>query len=505
MLAGQLPFRGEHEAAVMYEILNLEPKAIDSYRTDVPENTRVLLSQLLQRNRANRISSIGEVIARLKKRELQQPPPAPEKSIAVLYFENMSSEKESDYFCAGITEDIITDLSKIKELKVVSRTDVAPFRNKEVNTQQVGKALGVNYILEGSVRKAGNKIRITAQLIDVRNGFHLWAERFDRLIEDIFDVQNEVSQKIAGSLKISLSDSEKESLAKKPTDDLRAYDFYMRGRELLSLRGRMNNQSSVGMFENAISLDPRFASAYAGLAEAYSAMYEYYDGKAEWLGKAIEMNQKALNLDPASIEARFGIATVYLHQKRYKEAKRLFEQILEENPNFYEAVYRLGMISEAMGDLDSALKYFTSATTLKPHDEDAWMSLNTIFHKMGNASSAEEAVKEVIEVASQKLQANPDDLIVMSRLAEAYARFACREEAYATLKRVLEIDSSDGLALYHCSSAYGLLGEKHNALVYLRRAFDCGFKAVANWARTNPAFEGFHDDQEYVKMIAAIK
>jgi tetratricopeptide (TPR) repeat protein len=196
---------------------------------------------------------------------------------------------------------------------------------------------------------------------------------------------------------------------------------------------------------------------------------------------------------------------VYLHQKRYNEAKRLFEQILEENPNFYEAVYRLGMISEALADLDAALKYFKSATALKPHEEDAWMSLYTIYHKRGNASSAEEAVKEVIAVASRKLQANPDDLIVMSRLAEAYARFACREEAYATLKRVVEIDSSDGLALYHCSSAYGLLGEKQNALLYLRRAFDSGFTAVANWARTNPAFETFQTDKEYVKMIAAIE
>ena len=160
----------------------------------------------------------------------------PEKSIAVLYFENMNSESESDYFCAGMTEDIITDLSKIKELKVVSRTDVLPFRKKEVNTRQVGDALRVNYILEGSVRKAGNRIRITAQLISVRDGYHFWAERFDRLVEDIFDLQNEVSEKIVDALKISMSDSERQALAQKPTDDLRAYDFYMRGRELLYLK-----------------------------------------------------------------------------------------------------------------------------------------------------------------------------------------------------------------------------------------------------------------------------
>ncbi len=180
----------------------------------------------------------------------------PEKSIAVLYFENMNSEKDSDYFCAGMTEDIITDLSKIKELKVVSRTDVLPFRNKEVNTRQVGEALRVNYILEGSVRTAGNRIRITAQLISVRDGYHLWAERFDRLVEDIFDLQNEVSQKIVDALKISLTDTERQLLTQKPTDDLRAYDFYMRGRELLYLKGRRNTESAIEMFENAVAIDP---------------------------------------------------------------------------------------------------------------------------------------------------------------------------------------------------------------------------------------------------------
>src|SRR5678816_4791265 len=152
-----------------------------------------------------------------------------------LYFENMSSEREGDYFCAGITEDIITDLSKVNGLRVVSRTDMLPFRNKEINIRQVAEALRVNYVLEGSVRKAGNRIRITAQLISARDGYHLWADRFDGLTEDIFDFQNEVSRKIADALKISLTDSEKETLAKKPTDDLRAYDFYLRGRDYLCL------------------------------------------------------------------------------------------------------------------------------------------------------------------------------------------------------------------------------------------------------------------------------
>src|SRR5688500_4826725 len=217
----------------------------------MPEGPRELeriISRTMRKDREERYQNVQDLLIDLKdlKRVLEtqsqrafvsrtsfetSSESVPEKSIAVLYFENMNSEPDSDYFCAGMTEDIITDLSKIKELKVVSRTDVLPFRNKEVNTRQVGEALRVTYILEGSVRKAGNRIRITAQLLSVREGYHIWAERFDRLVEDIFDLQNEVSQKIVDALKVSLTDTERQLLTQKPTDDLRAYDFYMRRSE----------------------------------------------------------------------------------------------------------------------------------------------------------------------------------------------------------------------------------------------------------------------------------
>ena len=505
MLTGQRPFRGAHESAIMYEILNVQPQAIQTVRPGSPEHLQVLVSRLLQKDPAKRISSAAEIIPLLKKSSAETPSPKGEKSIAVLYFENMSSEKEGDYFCAGMTEDIITDLSKIKVLQVVSRTDVLPFRNKEVNTRQVGEMLTVSYILEGSVRKAGDKMRITAQLIDVRTGFHLWAERFDRLVEDIFDLQNEVSQKIAEALKVSLSASEKQSLAQKPTDDLRAYDFYMRGREFLHRGGRKNKEAAIQMFENAVASDPCLAAAYAGLAEAYSYMYEWYDGNASWLGRVIEMNQKALTLDPTSIEARFGIAVVYFHQKRFSEAKRTLEGIVQENSQFYPAYMRLGAISEISTDLDSALRYYRRASELKPYEDDPWMHVDRIYRKMGLDDSAEETAKKVIEVTSRKLEASLDDLIVMSRLAEVYARFGAKEEAYATLKAVFERDPTDGLALYNCSCAYALLGDKNEALVSLRRAFESGFKAVMNRARDDDAFDSLHDDPEFNHLIAGLE
>jgi serine/threonine protein kinase len=523
MVSGRRPFAGPTTIDVMSGILNREPESLLPHLPEGPRELERIVMRAIRKDPEERYQTIKDFLIDLKdvKRQIEtqshrvstsvssgssfSTDAVPDKSIAVLYFENMNSEKESDYFCAGMTEDIITDLSKLKELKVVSRTDVLPFRNKEVNTRQVGDALRVNYILEGSVRKAGNRIRITAQLVSVRDGYHLWAERFDRMVEDIFDLQNEVSQKIVDALKISLTDTERELLTQKPTDDLRAYDFYMRGRELLYLKGRRNTESAMGMFENAVAIDPGFGSAYAGLAEAYSSMYEWYDGSSSWLSKAIEMNQKALALEPTSLDAKFGIAMVYFHHRRFAESQRTIEEILRENPEFYPGHLRLGMIAELSGDLESARKRYRRAAELKPYDEDAWTFLSGIYRKLGNTAATDKAAMKVIEITSRKLEASLDDIIVMSRLAEAYARFGSREETTATLKRVLELEPNDGLAVYNCSCAYALLGDKKASLILLRRAFESGFRTVAHWARTDSAFDPIRDDEEFQKLLTELQ
>ena len=504
MLTGEPPFRAEHEAAVMYEILNLDPKGVQTMRADAPEHLQVLISQLLQKDPAKRISSAAEVIQQLKKPAVPAPSAKAEKSIAVLYFENMSSEKESDYFCAGMTEDIITDLSRIRDIKVVSRTDVLPYRNKDVNTRRVGEALRVNYMLEGSVRKAGNKMRITAQLIDVRSGFHLWAERFDRLIEDIFDVQTEVSQKIAEALKISLTESEKQSLAKKPTDDLRAYDFYMRGREFLYRRGKKNNEAAIQMFENALSLDPNFAATYAALAEAYSYMYVWYDGDTRWLGKTIEVNQKALSLDANSVEAQFGIGTVYFHQKRFDEAKRAWEKVIRQNPDFYDAYRWLGIASDITGEYDEALRYYEQCARIKPYSEEPWMHFYMTHLRKGDQKASDQAQKKLLEIGERKLEINPDDAITLSRMASPYANFGEREKAHAALKRVLDIDRTDGLAQYNCACTYAVLGNKKEALTCLRNAIQSGYKNVHEWVKGDPDLVSLHEDPEFKELVAEI-
>jgi serine/threonine protein kinase/cytochrome c-type biogenesis protein CcmH/NrfG len=504
MMSGTLPFRGEHEAALMYEVLNVEPKPILSVRSDIPDSFQSLIVQLLQKDYLKRTSSAAEIIKHLKQPASTTHHANNEKSVAVLYFENMSSEKESDYFCAGIAEDIITDLSKIKELKVVSRSDVQPYRNKEVNMRQVGETLRVKYILEGSVRKAGNKIRITAQLIDVKTGFHVWAERYDRLIEDIFDLQVEIAQSIVKALKVSLTDSEKQSLIKKPTDDLRAYDFYMRGRESMSKRGKKNTVAAVQMLEKAIALDPNFSTAYAALAEACVNMFTFYDGNPGWLGKTIEYSQKALALDPNLIEAQFGIGTVYFHQKRYADAQRTLEIVIQQNPDHYDAYRWLGIISDVLKDYDTSLKWYEQCKRLKPYSEEPWMQIEMTYRRKGDKKASEQAIRKLIEVAERKLEVNPDDVIVVSRIAGQYAQTGNKEKAYQALRRVLELDPGDGLALYNCACTYAMLGDKKEAFACLRMASQNGYKYVSEWIKGDPDFSRYHDDPELQALLAEI-
>jgi adenylate cyclase len=369
----------------------------------------------------------------------------------------------------------------------------------------VGEALRVNYVVEGSVRRAGNRIRITAQLISARDGYHLWADRFDGSIEDIFDLQNEVAHKIAEALKISLTDSEEASLARKPTDDLRAYDFYMQGREFLVHRGKKNTESAIAMFENAIATDSHFAPGYAGLAEACGYMYEWYDGASSWLGRAIEMNQKALENDPGSLDARFGIAMVYYHQGRLSEAKRNLLAVVQADPQHVPAHLRLGMIAERAGDLDEALSRYTAAAELKPQDEDPWRFLAALHRKLGNADEAQTAAINVIEIVSRKLEASLDDVVLLSRLAEAYAWFGGKEETHSILRQLLAQDATDAPALYYAACAHALLGETAHATHLLRQAYEHGFRAVAHSAKADSAFAGIREAPEFRRVVAELE
>jgi non-specific serine/threonine protein kinase len=503
MLTGQTPFRGEYDAATIYEILNEGPQAVQNFRDDVPASILSLLSGLLKKDPAWRIKSAQEVLQKLAEVPGPATSEAGDNSIAVLYFENMSQEKENDYFCAGMTEDLIIDLSKIGSLRVIPRSDVLPFRDQQVKVRQAGELLRAAYIVEGSVRKAGSRIRITAQLIDARSGFQMWAERYDRLLEDIFEVQTEVSQKIAAALKLSLSESEKQLLAQKPTTDLRAYDFYLRGREFLLTSGKENNESAIRMFQHALEIDPNYSLACVALAEAYSYQYWWFDGDQKWLGKVIEMNEKALSLDANLVEAKFGIGMVFFHQKRFSDAKKMFEKVIEQNKDFYPAHRWLGVTFDVLKDHAGALQSYIRASEIKPYSEEPWLQIEMCYRRLGDKNASRRAAQKVLELVQQKLEADANDGVALSRMAATYVILGQKMKAIAALKKVMQVAPGDALALYNASCTYAQLGKKQEALEFLQKALSFGYRNILEWVATDPDYESIREDPGFKKLLSS--
>jgi serine/threonine protein kinase/Tfp pilus assembly protein PilF len=405
MVTGRLPFWSEYEQATIYSILNEDPEPVTKLNKEIPTELEKVIEKALKKRRELRYQSIVEVLADLRQVGEEYETGARRKAptvpaLAVLYFENMGESKEDDYFAAGMTEDIITDLSKIDKIRVLSRSDVLPYRGKTVSIKETGRNLNVDYILEGSVRKADSKLRISAQLIRVSDGFHVWAERFDRELKDVFEVQSDVSQKVASALKIRLTLSQIERIEKRPTISIKAYDYYLRGRDYYWRLGKGDLEIAIQMYKRALEVDPQYALAYAGLADVYVYKYEaYYDRSVHLLNLAEETAKRALALDYDLPEAHRALGRVYKERKNNPEAISEFKKAIELKPDYLEAYRTLGWIYEEMRNCDEAITYTEKALEIKPSDRESYLLLGIAYLDKKEYPQAEKMFFEALEVA----------------------------------------------------------------------------------------------------------
>jgi TolB-like protein len=343
MLTGQKPFRSTHSQAVIYAILNEEPEPISQMRKDVPVELEVALQKCLQKEPFNRYTNMDAFISGLKfleildKTQTLRPDSSQEviPSIAVLPFVNMSADPEQEYFCDGLAEELINSLTKIKDLKVVARTSAFAFKGKTIDVRDMGKMLNVEKVLEGSVRKSGNRLRITAQLVNVADGYHLWSEKFDREMEDIFAIQDEISLAIVDNLEVSLLKKEKEALLKRYTEDLEAYNLYLKGIYFLRMYTAEGFQEAIKYFELTLQKDPNYALAYYGLAEVFYAISYWANVPPnEAYPKAKEYAKKAIEIDEDIGEAHAALGLVYtFYDWDWNEAEKELTRALELNPS----------------------------------------------------------------------------------------------------------------------------------------------------------------------------
>jgi adenylate cyclase len=361
--------------------------------------------------------------------------PLPDKpSIAVLPFVNMSGDPEQEYFSDGITEDLITDLSKISELFVVSRNATFTYKGKAVMPQQVANDLGVRHVLEGSVRKAGVRLRITAQLIDAHSGGHIWAERYDRELTDIFALQDEITDKIVSALEVKLTKSEEQQVANRYTENLEAYDHFLRGRAYQARTTNESNALAQGMFEKAIELDRKFAGAYAQLSYSHFRDWLYqWSNDPRILDRALESAQKAVDLDAALPLAQMYLGWAHSFKRQHEEAITEAKRAIELDPIFSEGYAYLGFILSVAGRPEEGVNLLKKAMHLDPHYPPIYIFFLGFGHyAMGRY---EEAIAEL----KKALTKSPDHFSTHRTLAIIYSELGREEEANAEVAEMLRI------------------------------------------------------------------
>jgi len=372
MVTGQMPFKGEHEQAVIYSILNSDPQPITGLRTGVPMELDRVIAKILGKSADERYPHINDILVDLRslrktlESEALKDQDATTKthpSIAVLPFTNLSVDKEQEYFCDGMAEEIISALTHVEGLHIVARTSAFAFKGEKLDVREIGKRLNVGTVLEGSVRKAGNRLRISAQLINVADGYHLWSEKYDRDMEDIFAIQDEISLAIVDKLKVKLLGEEKAALVKRYTDNLEAYSLYLKGRYHWSKRTPEGIKKAIQHFKQVIEKDPNYALAHAGLADCYSMLEQARVLPAkEAFPKAKAAVTKALEIDETLAEAHTSLAFVrWYYDWDWAGAEKEFLRAIELNPNYptghqWYAVYlaEMGRPAEAISEIKKA-------------------------------------------------------------------------------------------------------------------------------------------------------
>ncbi len=502
MLTGKVPYRGDFEQAVIYSILNEEPDSVSSIRKDIPLKLELVIQKILNKNPILRYQSAEEFLKELK--ELQnktgQAKSEADKTIAVLPFENISPDKETDYFADGLTEELIINLSRIKEVSIVARTNSMRFKgtNKDVNT--IGRELGVRYIMTGSVRKFMDDLRISVQMIEVNKGIQLWGETYKGKLADIFDIQEKVSKEIADAMMLKLSPVEKVELTKKPTLNAEAFDCYLRGRNFLLNRTKNNLDFAILLFEKAVELDSRFAAAYAGLGEAYATIYRDFDRKENWLDKALEVSLKALMYDASLSEAYATIGLSYFGKGAIEEGMKAARKAIELDPNNYNAFWIYARILHTIDRNKEAIEALEKAVELNPQFYEAYDDLRMYYEGLGDNEKHMNVIKKLLEIYPQLLRKHPEDAYRHMAYAVTLAVAKRNEEAKIEGNKALDLSSDDPIMMYYGACLYARLGEKKEAIRLIGDSIKSGYENF-EWIKRDPDFENIRNEPEFVELI----
>lgn len=544
MLSGQLPFKGDYDTAIVYSILNEEPKSLLELREDVPYDMVHVVIKMMNKQPDNRYRTMKELLdemqslrSRLEEVEAPHEAEKTKPSIAVLPFVNMSAEPEQEYFCDGMAEELINALTHIKDLRVVARTSAFAFRGEKIDVREIGKRLNVETVLEGSVRKAADRLRITAQLINVSDGYHLWSEKFDRNLEDVFAIQDEISGAIVHKLKVKLLEGEREAVFKRYTENLEGYNLYLKGIYFLRMYTAEGFRKAAEFFQTALEKDPDYALAYAGLAEVFYAITFWGNvPPREAYPKAKEFAQKALERDDAVGEAHAALGLVYtFYEWNWQEAERELKRALELNPNSsithlsyswyltltrrHEEAVAEAKIAQALDPLsalinahvgfalfwsrkfDESIKELEASLSITPN---FFLSHYYLGLSLRAQSRFEEAMKEIEKAVRSSGQAPFPTMI----LASFYFEFGEKEKGERLFKALKERSKHEYLPPMGLYAIYLMRDELNEAFESFKKAFEAR-DSFLPWFLDFPIEKyGVRDEPKFkalVKKVGVVK
>jgi adenylate cyclase len=419
-------------------------------------------------------------------------------SIAVLPFVDMSREQDQGYFCEGVAEEILNALTQLQSLHVVSRTSSFRYAGSKEDIQAIGRKLGASALLEGRVRKSGDNLRVTAQLVKVSDGFHLWSKTFDRKLEDVFAIQDEIATSIGESLLDTLV-----PVTTTTCCDVKAYDFYLRGRQFLNRFRKVDLEFARQMFEQSIKRDPDFAAAWAGYADSYSLAVMYADATPSYRDSARRASERALELQPESAEAHASAGLAHLVREEFEDAEREFYKAIELKPDLFEAFYYFGRTRFHQGDMESAADYFAKAAAVNPDDYQSRLLRVQILRGEGDTDRAKNEAREAIEVVERHLEFHPDDIRALHLGAGSLVLLGQVERAESWLQRALKVDPQDPIVLYNLACNYATMGKTNEALDFLERAAEVG-AVSADWMKNDKDLANLHGLPRYEALLSRV-
>jgi TolB-like protein/Flp pilus assembly protein TadD len=435
---------------------------------------------------------------------LPEPSDPNQPSIAVLAFRDMSEAQDQGYFCEGVSEAILNALTRIKNLQVASRTSSFRFNNVKDDIRKIGRQLSVKTVLEGSVQKFNDRVRVTAQLINVKDGYHLWSKQFDADLKDIFEIQDEIAQSIAEAQTLELSEQEQSAIRTTSSKDVRAYEFYMRGRHFFHrLRGSDMEYARL-MFDQAIEIDPEFSLAWAGRADCFAFVEMYVHPDEQNRVEATRSSERALELDPDGAESHASRGLAYLVSEQIEQAIDEFETAIKLCCNLFEPYYYYARASFHQGNLQKAADLFARAHEVRPEDYQSSVLRAQTLRSLGQIDLATEVSEQSVAVIENHLKWHPDDARALYLGAGNLVQIGQRERAGRWIEKALEIDPTDSVVLYNVACFYGVDGQTDKALSTLESAVDHGIVS-ASWMKNDGDLESLRGLPRFQALLERLR